>query len=86
MTTFSIIYVLSFLFTIPLWCVAHNGLLGDVVCEKMLEEARAQGVEDQLLDKENNKTLVFMLGVFAVTPIVSTVLALLVIKGVLFKT
>ena len=76
----------SFLCTIPLWVVAHNGLLGDKVCENMLEEARAQGVEDQLLDRDNNKTLVFMLGVAAVTPIVSTVLALLVIRSVMFKT
>lgn len=85
MTTISIIYLISFLFTIPLWIVAHNGLLGEVVCEKMLEEAREQGIEAELLDKGNAKILVFMLGVFAVTPVVNTVMALLVIKHLLFK-
>lgn len=85
MTTLSIIYLISFLCTIPLWIVAHNGLLGESVCEKMAEEARKQGIEDVLLDKDNTKTLVFMLGVFAVTPVVNTLLALLVIKHLLFK-
>ena len=65
--------------------VAHNGLLGETVCEEMLEEARKQGVEDKLLDRDNTKTLVFMLGVIAVTPVVNTVLAVLVIKSALFK-
>lgn len=85
MTTLSIIYLISFLFTIPLWIVAHNGLLGESVCDKMAEEARKQGIEDVLLDKDNTKTLVFILGVIAVTPIINTVLAILVIKHVLFK-
>jgi len=86
MTTLSVIYLLSFLCTIPLWVVAHKGLLGEKVCEKMLEEARKQGVEEELLDKRNAKTTVFILGVVSVTPVVNTVLAVFVIKSVLFKT
>lgn len=85
MTTLSIIYLLSFLCTIPLWAVSHKGLLGERMCEKMLEEARKQGIEGELLDKDNTKVLVFTLGVIAVTPVVNTVLALFVIKHVLFK-
>lgn len=85
MTTLSIIYLISFLFTIPLWWVAHNGMLGEKMCEEMLDEARKQGIEHELLDKDNTKTLVFMLGIFTVTPVVNTVLAIFVIKHVLFK-
>jgi len=85
MTTISIIYLISFLCTLPLWVVSHKGLLGEKMCEDMLREAREQGIEDELLDKDNTKTLVFMLGIVAVTPIVNTVLALFVIKHVLFK-
>lgn len=64
--------------------VAHKGLLGEKVCEGLLEEARKQGVEEELLD--NAKTTVFILGVISVTPVVNTVLAAFVIKSVLFKT
>lgn len=85
MTVLSVIYLISFLFTIPLWWVAHNGLLGEEICEDMLREAREQGIEAELLDKGNAKVLVFMLGVFAVTPVVNTVLAVLVIKHLMFK-
>lgn len=85
MTTISIIYLLSFICTMPLWIVAHNGLLGESVCEDMLREAREQGIEDEILDKGKANVLVFILGIFTVTPIVNTVLALFVIKHVLFK-
>lgn len=85
MTILSVIYLLSFLCTIPLWVVAHKGLLGESVCEKMAEEARKQGIDDILSDKGKTKTLVFILGVLTVTPIVNTVLVVLVIKSVMFK-
>ena len=51
----------------------------------MLQEAERQGVLDELSDKEYNKTLVFMLGVACVTPIINTILAICVVKSVLFK-
>ena len=85
MTTLSIIYILSFVLTIPLWGIAHKGLLGEKVSEEMLQEAERQGVLDELSDKEYNKTLVFMLGVACVTLIVNTILAICVVKSVLFK-
>ena len=85
MATLSIIYLLSFLFTIPIWVVAHKGLLGEEMCGEMLEEARKQGIESELLDKDNTKVLVFMLGILTVTPIVNTVLAVFVIKHIMFK-
>lgn len=85
MTTFSVVYLLSFLCAIPLWWISHKGLLGESVCEKMAEEARKQGIDDILSDKGKTKTLVFILGVLTVTPIVNTVLAVLVIKSVMFK-
>ena len=85
MTTLSIIYILSFILTIPLWGIAHSGLLGETVSEDMLQEAERQGVLDELSDKDYNKTLVFILGIACVTPVVNTILAMCVIKSVLFK-
>lgn len=55
------------------------------MCEDMLREAKEQGIDDILSDKENTKVLVFTLGVFTVTPVVNTVLAVFVIKHLVFK-